>query len=165
MTATESSRSGRSKRGNLESCGGKNVRARLEPFHLNWPEPVRLFFGQPERANGKPPKCTEKKIVPSVNDLLAARERESLAWDVKHVQGNLGKEAVGIVILFSTASFLCACFNCLDTTYVSTNPSAGDMNCRLTKDRNWLVEWCPWSRFLVWQQLRHPQLATLKTEK
>ena len=36
----------------LESCGGKNVRARL--FHLNWPEPV--LFGRPERTSGKRPK-------------------------------------------------------------------------------------------------------------
>ena len=39
-------------RGNWESCGGENVRVRLEPFHLNWPEPVLL--GRPERAKGKP---------------------------------------------------------------------------------------------------------------
>ena len=48
------SRSGRPKRWNLENCGGKNVRARLGPFHLNWPEPV--LFGRPERTNGKRPK-------------------------------------------------------------------------------------------------------------
>ena len=43
--------SGRPKRGNSESYGGKNVRARLKPFLLNWPEPVLL--GQPERTNEK----------------------------------------------------------------------------------------------------------------
>ena len=43
------------RRGNLESCGGKNVRARLGPFHLNWPEPVP--FGRPERTcYGKRPE-------------------------------------------------------------------------------------------------------------
>ena len=46
--------SGRSKRGNLESCGGKNVHARLGPFYLNWPEPVLL--GRLVRADGKRPK-------------------------------------------------------------------------------------------------------------
>ena len=28
------------KRGNSESCGGNNVRARLGTFQLNWPEPL-----------------------------------------------------------------------------------------------------------------------------
>ena len=51
IRAAELSRSGRPIRGTLESCGGKNVRARLGPFHLNWPEPV--LFGWPERTNGK----------------------------------------------------------------------------------------------------------------
>ena len=37
----------RPKRGNLESCGGKNVRARLGLFQLN----------RPERTNGRRPKC------------------------------------------------------------------------------------------------------------
>ena len=43
IRAPQFSRSGRPKRGNLESCGGKNVRARLGPFHLNWLEPVFLI--------------------------------------------------------------------------------------------------------------------------
>ena len=34
IRAAQFSRSGRPKRGNLESCDGKNVRARLGPFHL-----------------------------------------------------------------------------------------------------------------------------------
>ena len=49
--------SGWQKRGNLESLGAKNVRARLEPFHFNWPEPV--LFGRPERTYGKPPKLRD----------------------------------------------------------------------------------------------------------
>ena len=36
----------------LESCGGKNIRALLGPFHLNRPEPV--LFGQPERTIEEP---------------------------------------------------------------------------------------------------------------
>ena len=36
--------------GNLESCGGKNVRARLYPFHLNWPQPV--LSGQTKGKRG-----------------------------------------------------------------------------------------------------------------
>ena len=36
--------SGRPKRGNWESCGGKNVRARLGSFHLNWQEPIHFFL-------------------------------------------------------------------------------------------------------------------------
>ena len=51
---TQFSSSGRSKRGNLESCGGKNVSVSLGPFRLIWPEPV--LFGRPDRTNGKPPK-------------------------------------------------------------------------------------------------------------
>ena len=34
--------------------GGKNVRARLAPFNLNWLEPV--VFGRTERTNGKRPQ-------------------------------------------------------------------------------------------------------------
>ena len=54
IKATQSvSRSSRPKRGKLESCSGKNVRARLEPFHLNWSEPV--LFGQPDQTNQNRP--------------------------------------------------------------------------------------------------------------
>ena len=41
------SRSGRPKCGNLESFGGKIVRAHLGPFHLSWPELV--CFVRPNR--------------------------------------------------------------------------------------------------------------------
>ena len=44
IRAAQFSRSGRPKRG---SCHGKNVRARIGPFHLNWSEPV--LFGRPEQ--------------------------------------------------------------------------------------------------------------------
>ena len=48
IRAAQFSRSGRPKRGNLETCGGSNcVRVSLGYFRLNWPEPV--LFGQPER--------------------------------------------------------------------------------------------------------------------
>ena len=46
MTA-QFSRSGRTKRG----LWRENVRARLGPFHLNWPEPV--LFDRSEWRNGK----------------------------------------------------------------------------------------------------------------
>ena len=38
IRAAQFSRSGWSKRGNLESCGGKNVHARLGPFRLKGPD-------------------------------------------------------------------------------------------------------------------------------
>ena len=53
IRAAQFSRSGRPKRGNLESCGGKNVRELLGPFHLNWPEPEPILVGQPERTDWK----------------------------------------------------------------------------------------------------------------
>ena len=40
--------SGRPKRGNSESSGGKTVRARTGPFHLNWPDYVRLRRRRPD---------------------------------------------------------------------------------------------------------------------
>ena len=43
IRAAQFFRSGRQKRGNLESCGGKNVRVRLQPFHLSWPELTSSF--------------------------------------------------------------------------------------------------------------------------
>ena len=51
------------KRGNLESCGGKNVHARrrLAPFHLNWPEPV--LFGRTEQTKGKQPKRSLSHLI------------------------------------------------------------------------------------------------------
>ena len=50
IRAAQFSRSGRPKCGNLKNYSGKNVRARLKPFNLNWPEPV--LFGRPGRKNG-----------------------------------------------------------------------------------------------------------------
>ena len=51
------SRSGRQKRGNLQSYGGKkHVRARLGPLHLNWPEQV--LFDRLEWTNGTGPMIT-----------------------------------------------------------------------------------------------------------
>ena len=70
IKAAQFPHSGRPMCGNLESCGGKNVCAHLDPFHLNWSEPV--FFGWPERTNGKRLRIKlsdfqkEKKKVPSL---------------------------------------------------------------------------------------------------
>ena len=85
IRAAQFSRSGRPKRGNLESCGGKNVRARLGPFHLNWSEQV--LFGRPERTDGTQPKlpglsgvfrkCNPVNVLPSGN-LGSAGSRESM---------------------------------------------------------------------------------------
>ena len=77
--AVQTGCSGRPKRGNLESCGGKNVRARLGPPHLNWPEPV--IFGQPERANGKRPKFPSQtffRLITNACTLQVFEER--LYW-------------------------------------------------------------------------------------
>ena len=42
----------------LGSCGGKNVRAHIGPFHIIWPEPV--LFGRPERTRAKPTKFRKR---------------------------------------------------------------------------------------------------------
>ena len=67
--------------GDLESCGGKNVRARLGPFHLNWPEPV--LFGRPDGTSGKRPKssqlCNKVLIKKKLNFLSAGMSLFSLA--------------------------------------------------------------------------------------
>ena len=63
-------------RGNLENCGGKNVRARLRPFHLNWAEPVR--FGRSERTNGERPK---------VSISLCNRQRRGHKMGLKRTHG------------------------------------------------------------------------------
>ena len=57
--ASQFFRSGQPKRGNLESCGGKNAPAGLSTFK-NWPEPV--VFGRPDRRNGKRPKQLWSKL-------------------------------------------------------------------------------------------------------
>ena len=57
------SRSGRPKRGkrDLGSCGGKHVRTRVGPFHLNWLEPV--LFHQPERTHGPRSKYKQELVI------------------------------------------------------------------------------------------------------
>ena len=64
IRATQFSRSGRPKRGNLESYGGKNVRARFGPLHLNWSETVLL--GRSEWTNGKRPKTRTWLLVSEI---------------------------------------------------------------------------------------------------
>ena len=54
IRAAQFSRSGRPKRGNLESCGGKKCTcAHLGSLHLNCPEAV--LFGRPDRTSEKRP--------------------------------------------------------------------------------------------------------------
>ena len=70
--AAQFSRSGRPKRGNLESCGGKNVHARFGHFHINWSEPVLL--GRPERTSGKRLKLKNRETCVKFHSLCKKRK-------------------------------------------------------------------------------------------
>ena len=65
------------KRNNVESYGGKNIRARLELFHSNWPEPVG-FFWPARTTNGKRTKC----CIAGLEITAGQRTMSGLNWEL-----------------------------------------------------------------------------------
>ena len=91
IRAAQFSRSDRPKRGNLESRGGKNVRARIGRFHLNRSEPV--LFGRPEQTNEKRPEFQISFKNREIGHLLQLFTMEFLRFSRPNLLNEMYKES------------------------------------------------------------------------
>ena len=100
IRAAQFSHFGRPKRGILESCVRKKVRARLGPCYSNWPEQV--LFGRTERTNGTRPKLKLLIVLFDLNTVQKALNRE-----LKRLRMRTSAKTAA-EILTSSFSFYCS---------------------------------------------------------